>query len=85
VPDQRGEQRRLASAGRAGDADDVTVRLASELARREGARERGRAFAVVGMRALEQVEDGGRCREIARAQARGEISARAFVRRASLM
>jgi len=53
--------------------------------RREGARERGRAFAVVGMRALEQVEDGGRCREIARAQARGEISARAFVRRASLM
>ena len=71
------EQRRLARAGRAGDADDVPGRLAAERGGGDRAQQRGDLRAVAGVAALDEVQHGrARPRRSPLAQARAERSRR---------
>ena len=69
---QRAQQRGLPRARRAGDADDVPGRLAAQSRGRDLGEERGDRLALSRRAVLEQVERGGRRRDVAVAQPRAE-------------
>ena len=70
---ERAQQRRLARAGRAGDADDVRGRLAAEPPRADLGEQRGDLVALRGGPVLEQVERGRRGAQVALAQPRADL------------
>ena len=70
---ERRQQRRLAGARRAGHADDVGARLAAEPRRRDLGQQR--RDLVAPQPVLEQVERGGRRRQVAVAQPRAQLGA----------
>ena len=72
---QRAQQRRLAGARRAGDADHVGGRLAAELRGRDLGEQRGDLLPPRGGAVLDQVQRGGRRGQVALAQAGAELGA----------
>ncbi len=72
---ERGQQRRLAGAGRPGDADDVRRGLAAERGRGDLGEQRRDLGAVAGRPALDEVQDRGRRAEVAVAQAAAQLGA----------